>query len=110
MPPKRQSVRRILSDKAQGKGSWVDWKPLTFGERTTIRAAAEEHKDDDNTDWVIEQQQQLYIEHIIDWNWVDEHDAPLPVPSKDASVIQGLTDEEVAFLDSLFENNVAPKR
>lgn len=39
-----------------------------------------------------------FADHIIAWNWADENENPLPLPSEDASVVDALTNDEAAFL------------
>lgn len=100
--PKRQLVKRIPSDKAQGRGSWVEFVPLSYGKRLELRDEAARHEEDESSEWIKEQERQLYSDHIANWNWVDEHDVPLPLPKDDPTVIDGLLDDEIEFLSSLF--------
>lgn len=36
--------------------------------------------------------------HVLEWNWVDDDDKPLPVPTKDPSVVDRLTTLEYKAL------------
>lgn len=36
--------------------------------------------------------------HMLDWNWVNDDDEPLPKPHNDQAVIDNLTTEEIAFI------------
>ncbi len=36
--------------------------------------------------------------HLLEWNWVDDNDDPLPKPHNDETVIDNLTNEEIAFV------------
>ena len=110
--PKRQHIQHVLSDKVQGKGSWVDFRRMTVGEAKAVRAAAKEHSDpereDENEAWAQENSTALMQSHIIDWNWIDEDGNPLPLPSDDATVIDRLTDLELEFLNNLFKPPTDP--
>lgn len=108
--PRREPIREIPSLKAQGKGSWVKFKAITYGEREVLRDESKEHQNDENTDWAVEQEKRLFTEHIVGWNWVDTDGSPLPVPSEDPEVIMGLTDAEYEFLLGLFQVSQNPKK
>jgi hypothetical protein len=38
-------------------------------------------------------------EHVVEWNWTDGEGKDLPYPKNDATVIDRLTNEELAFLN-----------
>ena len=100
--PKRVTSRKVATPKAQGKDSWVVFKPVTYGERLEALELEKQHANDDDAEWRIEAQRQMYADHILDWNWVDGDDQPLPLPKDDPDVINGLTDVEQEALDALF--------
>lgn len=101
--PERKLVRKVPSEKAQGKDSWVEFKSLTYGERSLLREEAEKHTEDETGEWARSQERRLFTEHLVGWNWVGENGEPLPLPSEDPDVIQSFTDDEFAFINSLFE-------
>jgi len=43
----------------------------------------------------------MLADHLLDWNWVDDEDNPLPLPKNDPSVIDELTSAESEFLANL---------
>lgn len=104
--PKRQMVQHVLSDAVMGKGSWVDFRRMTVAESKAIRASSEQHAGDES--WAETHSVQLLADHIVNWNWVDENDAALPLPKDDPTVIDRLTDLELNFLNNLFKPPTDP--
>lgn len=104
---KRQSVQRVPSLKVQGKDSWVEFKRFTVGESKKLREEAQEH--DGDSEWQQAHGEQMLCEHIINWNWVDDADQALQLPSTDPTVIDQLTDDELNFLMDLFKPKVDQK-
>jgi hypothetical protein len=45
--------------------------------------------------------------HVYEWNWVDDDGVPFSQPKDDPSVIDLLTDGEVAFLSTLIQGSEA---
>jgi len=91
--PQRKSVRRFESLEIQGDDSWIEVSRLTVGEARVINE--QQGKDDlDSFEAVLP----LYQKHIVNWNWVDDDGEPLPLPKNDPDVVDGLTDQEFAFV------------
>jgi hypothetical protein len=102
MPPKRRRVRRHSSDEVQGDGSWVVVVALTVAEMREFRKRGEEEGFD-----AFELGVEVLQTHVREWNWVDDDGQPFPQPKDDPSVIDLLTDDEVAFLSSLIQGSEA---
>lgn len=96
--PSRQMIRRLPSVDVQGLDSWVSVTKTTFGEAEQLKALAKAAQDAGQPLDDMDVFKDMAIKHIKDWNWVDEDGQPLPLPSKDPSVIQGMTDDEVTFI------------
>ena len=88
--PQRQNTKRVKSDEVQGEDSWVEVRRLTYGEIVTMRASSGGDR--------LEQSAAVVTAIVINWNWVDDAGTPLPLPSVDPSVINQLTDAEIAFI------------
>ena len=106
--PKRNSIREIPSPEIQGEDSWVKVKPMTYGEQKAFRVRMRELEvDEDVQDKEAQNAAEdarelegcrLLAQWVVDWNWVDEEDKPLPKPEGKPEVINDLLDHEVKFL------------
>lgn len=103
---KRQSVKRYPSDKIMGKGSWVEFRKLTWGESKAF--TIQQENDTLTAVEKIDQVQTILQEHIVDWNWVDDDGNKLPLPTPDNGVFEQLNDDETSFLVGLL-NSTSPK-
>lgn len=105
--PKRMNTRRFVSTEMQGEDSYVVVSRLTVGEAKEIHKIQSAKADDedaniDDLNAVLP----LYAEHIKDWNWVDDDGKPLPLPNKDQTVLDRLTDAEFAYLGDILAGEV----
>ena len=91
--PKRRGIRRVESTSVQGEGSWVEVDALTVKEVKEMRKQAA-NDDYDNFDAGID----LVRKHVINWNWVDYDERPLPTPKAYPEIVDTLTVNEVNFL------------
>ncbi len=105
---RRRSIRRVASDVVQGEGSWVEVREVKYGDYKNYRQMTT--KAQDMADPVAREQAgadldgQVVCENVVDWNWVDDADEQLPLPSSDPSVIDDLTVKEKGFLiTAIFE-------
>ena len=89
---RRRSIRRVASDAVQGEGSWVEVKEIRYGEYKAARKIAASGQGGEDLD------DQIIRDHVAAWNWVDDADVDLPLPSSDPSVIDSLTVIEKGFL------------
>lgn len=92
----QQRTVRVKSDEVQGPDSYVVVRRMTVGETKEImqRTANREAGLDtysENGVWVAE--------HVVEWNWTDGEGKELPFPKNDATVIDRLTNDELAFLN-----------
>jgi len=104
---KRLNVVKVDSAEVQGEGSFVVIRKFTFGELKAIRKTAKSIEGDE--DVAIEVSTDLLAAHIVQWDWVDEFDAPLPQPKDGSEVIDQLTNEEINFLSQKMLGAVAKK-
>jgi hypothetical protein len=73
----RVTTRKVLSDEVQGEGSWVMLRALPYG-MVTRRAKITQ----DDMEQVLAFNQEFLAEVVVDWNWVDDAGAPLPIPAQ----------------------------
>jgi len=102
--PKRATVKRHETVEIQGEGSYV---VVTGIKVRDIRKLREKVKDPDLDQF--NESLLLVAGHIIEWNWVDDDEEPLPVPAKNPEVMDELTNEEAVFLTELMIGSVAAK-
>lgn len=95
---KRKSVRRFDTDEVQGEGSYVVMTAFKVKEIRAARQAKREQGDDFDG---VEAGVQALRTHLVEWNWVDDNDQPLPKPQDEPSVIDDLTSDEAEFLANL---------
>lgn len=93
---KRQSVKRHESVEVQGEGSFVVVSAVKVKEIRAIRKISDSPEFDDFEGGI-----KLLSRHVVDWNWVDDDDKPLPTPKEKPEIIEELTDQESQFLVSL---------
>jgi hypothetical protein len=75
--------RRVDCAAVQGEGAFMVVQALTFGEREQRWLKAD------------------LLQRVVEWNWTDAHDEPLPLPHDEAA-IKLLDDWELDFVcDSL---------
>ena len=101
----RQSTRKVLSDEVQGAGSYVMLRALEYGlieERMKLDA--------DDAGAILDFNREFVKAIVVDWNWVDDAGALLPVPSEDPSVISRLVMPEFEFLASASGLNQAAEQ
>jgi hypothetical protein len=91
MAKRLTSIVRVDTPEVQGEGSWVRVR------RANVEEMREKRNNPKEVD-AFEMGVALITRHAVDWNWVDDDDKPLPFPSEDPSVIEKLTDPEVAAL------------
>ena len=89
----RVSTKKILSDDVQGEGSFVVLRALEYGlieERMKLDA--------DDTAAILDFNREFVKAIVVEWNWVDDAGALLPMPSEDPSVIARLVMPEFEFI------------
>ncbi len=87
----------------QGEGSWVDIRELRYGEYKGIRKMGVEGTAPADLD------DQVIREHVAAWNWVDDADKELDLPSINPDVIADLTVQEKKWLiTAIFQVAIDP--
>jgi hypothetical protein len=87
---------RVDSSEVQGKGSYVIMQRLTVHETkelmktAAVQGEATIDKYAANAEWVGTR--------VVEWNWTDAAGNALPYPQNDPSVMDRLTNDELAFL------------
>ncbi len=103
MTVQRKAINvKVEANKAQGEGSYVCFRGFTWGERKHLQARfkAIDQKvvDDKGVVRTLTDELELIIyERIVDWNFVDSDNKPLPLPQKPGD-LDGLNDAEINFL------------
>jgi hypothetical protein len=95
--PKRKRIQRVDTEAVQGEGSYVVIKRMLVGE---IRSMAKRATGDMKL-LAVEMSSEILATHVVEWNWVDDEDNPLPVPYQNEEVFDQLSDEEFQFLSEL---------
>ena len=90
------TVRRYETEEVQGEGSFVVLSSLKVGETRKLRKQAASEDSDEVLAGL-----KLLSAHIVDWNWVDDNEDPLPLPEGKIAIMDELTNEEVEVLSSL---------
>ena len=103
---KRQSVFLVPSDEVQGEGSWIKLKAIKYGLSKRVAVELEGVSDAEK----LEVNARLIAEHLLGWNWVDDNDEPLPVPSENPDVLDDLTSQELEFIGEAMQGTVARKK
>ncbi len=115
--PKRQTVKTVKTDEIQGEDSFVTISGVKVSEIKATRkrsldiaarqkaadkakAAGEDAEDIEDFDGFGEGLKMI-VNHVLDWNWVDDAGNPLSKPQEDQEVFNELTTDEVTFLAEL---------
>ena len=85
---------RIDSEEVQGKDSYVVIRTPTFHDFKDMNVP--ENKDD--KDVMINFGMEMLSNLIEKWNWVDDEDKPLDLPTTENNVVQDLPLQEIMFL------------
>lgn len=135
--PQRQSVVKVPTPEAQGDDSWVCVRKLTVKERGQARKMANDlidkalatedmaasGKNPSLYDQLRAQKTgaglqgdtermtlDLFRDHIVEWNWVNDDGEPLPQPKDDPAVFDRLLDNEVAELNRALGASAAEQK
>lgn len=77
------------SEEVQGEGSYVRFQRVTWGVLQNYYGTEVEEK---------KVASMILSEMIVDWDWVDDDDNPLPKPPLTPEIIENLPVEEMMFL------------
>jgi len=96
--PKRKYVhkRKVDSEEVQGKDSWVILMTPTFGDYKSIETGVPQEEGDSSA--MMQFGISLLKTLIVDWNWVDDDDKPLPKPAENPDIVDDLPFQELIFL------------
>ena len=115
---KRRSVKKVSTEDLQGEGSYVivsavKTKEIKETRRLSqeatkaqkavdkLRKAGDEAIEDVESFDGFEAGLDMIHRHLVDWNWVDDNDVPLPKPKEHPEVVDELSTDEVTFLANL---------
>jgi hypothetical protein len=115
--PQRQAIITVPSDVVQGPESWVKVRAVTHGKAQEMKRLATALLTATDANEKLRLQQavdeagvQLIIDHVFDWNWVNEAGEPLPLPRRNPAILDELLEMENDFLDNAVAGTVkAPK-
>ncbi len=92
---KRQGVRKIDSSEVMGEGSYVKAKPIPYKDSRAVLDLPDDMGSGEKADMVTD----LIAQSLVEWDWVDYDDEPLPVPKSTEEMYEiGLNTNEVTFL------------
>jgi hypothetical protein len=111
--PQRQAIITVQSADIQGPDSWVKVRAVTHGTAQDMkRLAASAVAGDEGAKLALDEAgMQLLIDHVVDWNWVNDQGEPLPIPKNAPDVLDTMLQFEIDFLGEAVGNTVAaPKK
>ncbi len=89
-----KQYRMLDSSEIQGEGSFVKFKNLSIKEVIQFTQSGGKPTDKDAADMGMA----LLNQMIIDWNWVDDEDNPLPIPAETPGTLTSLPFQEATWL------------
>jgi hypothetical protein len=92
---KHKKYKRVPSDEVQGEGSFVLLRSPGFSDLQGLGDLSNLGEDEGQA---IHAVVPMLARLVADWDWVDDEDNPLPKPSEQPEVIDGLTFQEQKFL------------
>jgi hypothetical protein len=114
---KRQNIITFDSTEVQGEGSWIKVRMITHGQGKMFQRAYSDilgmKGEDISTERRAEFQQasdDLVVEMVFEWNWVDDDDNPLPLPKDDPTVVDLLTELEHKFIGQALQGEGERKK
>ena len=100
MPRRKPNVVRVETTKVQGEGSFVVFRKFTWEERRELREKMRAWLPEGTKglpDAYIDGIEGLILSRLVEWNWADENEQPIPLP-KTSDDLGALMDEEIQFL------------
>ena len=85
--------KKVDSTEVQGKGSWVLLRSPVIDDLTALDMPPEGDRKA-----AIEFGRELLKSLVLDWDWVDDEDSPLPKPPDDPAIMSQLPLSEIMFL------------
>lgn len=100
--PQRSRTKTVYGG-PQGKDAFVTVKKFTVDEGRAYNTRMEANRG--NSDEQEQDAREALSEWVVEWNWVDEDNKPLPQPHKNAAVIGQLLTDELAWLGAVVNGN-----
>lgn len=95
-----RKAKQYPSEVVQGEGTWVKMRRPKVGQLKKLMEL-QVVEGDDNQLKAFDEVTDLLTGLVIDWNWTDENDEPLPKPGNGALLGDLVTDDELFFLSNL---------
>ena len=92
---KHKKYRVVDSSEIQGEGSFVKFKNVSLTDILKYSQGADNKLDDQDA---AQMGLQVLDDMIIEWDWVDDDDQPLPVPAENPGTIASLPFQESSWL------------
>lgn len=102
----RQSRLKRIVGGPQGEDAFVEILLPTVGEIKALQKLVKEVTEGDQNDVNLDTNNKYLVEHIMNWNWVDDEEVAFPTPRQDVSVLDKLTIEETLFLNQSLSGQV----
>jgi hypothetical protein len=91
---KHKQYRTIATDDVQGEGSYVKIKMLSLKQVMDKAGIGGGQDEQAAADAMLD----VLDEMVVDWNWVDDDDNPLPLPADAPGTIASLPFQEANYL------------
>jgi len=99
---KRRNTRKVETEDLQGEGSYVILKNIPY---KTVREARQKMNSGKSKDLTDEEQakiedefvQEIFSLVVTEWDWVDDDDEPMKLPSNGLDIGE-LTIDEISFI------------
>lgn len=121
--PSRVTGKKYLTPEVQPPDGYIVLRSLPFGEQEAFSKRVSElvreldlkNNDDDmgNALIALEKEQTAkemrelidsrIVQSLVEWNWVFEDGSEMPLPSKDATILKRLTNEEYNLISTLLQ-------
>lgn len=94
----RKSTFKVGSEEIQGEGSYVLFHQMSFG---MVLEAMKKQGDKTKPAEEKEFTERLLKDAVVEWNWVDDDGALLPLPSKGLEIESLLTNEIIWLVEQV---------
>ena len=100
MAKRLTSTFKLNTESVQGEGSFAIIRRVNVKEQRQIMEMV-----DNEAISAFDLGCHLLKQNVLEWNWVDDDDQPLPNPKDDTEVIELLTDDEIKILGEAIYNS-----
>lgn len=114
MPKRSKPYVQVSAAEVQGEESWIRLRKYTWAERKELQArfralnAEKKEKklsDEEASDALVGNLEEVLIDRLMEWNWVDAEGMPLPIP-KAVGDLGSLQDDEIQYLFDRIQEQV----